>query len=202
MNGGAGREAALRAAAAESRWSDVATGALGEYGDELLGYLVAMTRDGTTADDVFGQFLEDFWAGLPEFRWESSLRTWAYALARHALIRHRRGQRRATVPLDDQLAGLAAEVRTRTATFLRSESRDRFAALRATLDPDDQTLLILRVNRGLAWRDIAQIIDDDDDDGGGGGGGEEAIARRAAALRKRFERVKTDLRDRMARESS
>ena len=44
--------------------------------------------------------------------------------------------------------------------------------------------MILRVNRQLPWRDIAQIIDDDAED----------IDKRAAALRKRFERLKDELR--------
>jgi RNA polymerase sigma-70 factor (ECF subfamily) len=186
-------EAELRAAATVARWNDVVTRALVAYGDELLGYLVALTRDAGLADEVFGQLLEDLWVGLPAFRWECSLRTWAYTLARNAVSRHRRGQPRRAIAIDADVAELAAELRTRTATFLRTESRDKFAAIRATLDPDDQTLLILRINRGLAWRDIARVIPDP----GGGEHDDAAVTRRAAALRKHFERLKDDLRSRL-----
>jgi RNA polymerase sigma-70 factor (ECF subfamily) len=52
---------------------------------------------------------------------------------------------------------------------------------------EDQTLLVLRVDRNLAWRDIAQVIL-----------GEDArpsdLTRKSTALRKQFERVKDRLR--------
>lgn len=182
------REHALRAAAKDERWADVAVAALELYADEWLGYLVALTRDHAAADDVFGQLIEDLWAGLPGFRWDCSLRTWSYALARNALHRSRRG-RRPTIPLDERIEELAAQARSRTATFLRTESRDRFAAIRARLDRDAQSLLILRINRGMSWRDIARVLPDPE-----GAGDAAAITRRAAALRKQFERLKADLR--------
>lgn len=191
-------EAELRAAATEARWRDVATSTLHAYGDELLGYLVALTRDRTLADEAFGQLLEDLWVGLPAFRWECSMRTWAYTLARNAVTRNRRGQlRKKAVSIDARVMELAAELQTRTATFLKTESRDRFAALRATLDPDDQTLLILRINRGLPWRDIARILPGPD-----GAIDDAAVTRRAAALRKYFERLKDDVRARLRAQPS
>lgn len=185
-------EADLRAAATEARWRDVATSTLHAYGDELLGYLVAVTRDRTLADEAFGQLLEDLWVGLPGFRWECSMRTWAYTLARNAVTRNRRGLVRKAVSIDAGVMELAAELQTRTATFLKTESRDRFAALRATLEPDDQTLLILRINRGLPWRDIARILPGPD-----GADDDAAVTRRAATLRKHFERLKDDVRTRL-----
>jgi len=191
-------EADLRAAATEARWRDVATSTLHAYGDELLGYLVALTRDRTLADEAFGQLLEDLWVGLPAFRWECSMRTWAYTLARNAVTRNRRGQaRKKAVSIDAGVMELAAELQTRTATFLKTESRDRFAALRATLEPDDQTLLILRINRGLAWRDIARILPGPD-----GEVDDAAVTRRAATLRKHFERLKDDVRARLRAQPS
>src|SRR5262245_35082234 len=59
------------------------------YGPEILGYLTAVLRDPVDAEDVFAQFCADLWTGIPAFRWRSSLRTWAYALARHACCRFR-----------------------------------------------------------------------------------------------------------------
>jgi RNA polymerase sigma-70 factor (ECF subfamily) len=186
-------EARIRAAADAARWSDAATAALTGYGDELLGYLVAMTRSETDAGDAFSLFAEDLWKGLPKFRWECTLRTWAYGLARHALARIRRDpHRRRALPLTEaRVEALVEEVRSRTATFLRTETKDKIAKLRAELEPDDQTLLILRINRGLAWRDIARVLLPDGDDAK-----PAALEKHAAALRKRFERLKTDLKAR------
>jgi RNA polymerase sigma-70 factor, ECF subfamily len=69
----------------------------------------------------------------------------------------------------------------------------RVAKLRAELDPEDQTLLILRVNRQLPWRDIARIMTDEGD-----ASDDDELKRRAAALRKRFERLKEELRAKAA----
>jgi RNA polymerase sigma-70 factor, ECF subfamily len=186
-------EARTRAATDAERWADAATAAITGYGEEILGYLVAMTRNETDAADAFSLFAEDLWKGLRKFRWECTLRTWAYGLARHALARVRRDphRRRAVALDDDALDALVATLRSRTATFLRTETRDKIAKLRATLEPDDQTLLILRINRGLGWRDIARVLSPDGD-----AATPAALDKLSAALRKRFERLKADLKAR------
>ncbi|HTJ46489.1 MAG TPA: sigma-70 family RNA polymerase sigma factor [Kofleriaceae bacterium] len=168
-----------------------ATIALETYGPELYGFLHALARDDDLAAEAFSTFSEDLWRGLAKFRWESSLRTWAYALARNALWRLRRDPRRRAdhnVALGElsQVAELAAHVRTSTLPFLRTEVKDELAKLRDELDPDDHALLILRIDRRLSWRDIARALPGD---------GTDEIDKRAATLRKRFERAKSQLRE-------
>ena len=133
----------------------------------------------------------DLWRGLPGFRWEASLRTWCYRLARHALARVRRDPaRRRNQPLPSQQLGeLAAQIHSRTADHLRTAVKDRVRELRLRLSPEDQTILILRVDRDLAWRDIAAVLGDE-----GEALTEPELVRRAAMLRKRFERIKDELR--------
>lgn len=165
------------------------------YGPQILGYLTAMARNEADAHDAFSQFCEDLWRGLPGFGWRTSLRTWSYVLARNALYRQRRGapQRHGVhVALSDapELGALAQRLRTATAEFVRTETRSRFAAIRDRLDPDDNTLLILRVDRRMSWRDIAEVLAEPDDPTDAA-----AVGRRAAALRKRFERLKVSLRE-------
>ncbi len=169
-----------------------ATLAIREYGPEVLGLLVVLLRNHDEAAEVFAEFCEDLWAGLPRFRWESSMRTWAYALARHAAHAFRRDpHRRRRVPLSQhpEVAELEAHVRTTTVTYLRSEVKDRVSRLRESLDPDEQTLLVLRIDRQMSWSEIAVVMD-------GGDSGVPACdpARSAAMYRKRFERVKERLR--------
>ena len=172
---------------------DVATTmAIETYGPELYGFLQALARDEDLAAEAFSTFAEDLWKGLPKFRWESSLRTWCYALARNALHRVRRDPARRpqrNVPLShvgSTMSGLAAAMRTATAQHLRTDVKDRFAELRARLDPEDHALLILRVDRKMSWRDIARAMQGEET---------EDVEKRAAALRKRFERAKNLLRD-------
>jgi hypothetical protein len=52
--------------------------------------------------------------------------------------------------------------------------------------------LILRVDRRLAWRDIAKIMAEGSEDAGD-------VAKLTARLRKRFERIKERLRDELAK---
>jgi RNA polymerase sigma-70 factor (ECF subfamily) len=70
--------------------SGAATEALRGYGPQVLGYLTAVLRDEDDAHDVFSQFAEDLWRGLPGFRRESAVRTWAFRLAWHAASRYAR----------------------------------------------------------------------------------------------------------------
>jgi RNA polymerase sigma-70 factor (ECF subfamily) len=186
-------EQRIRTACDSQAYEQAATVAIDAYGTELMGYLVALLRNAADADDVFAIVSENLWRSLPTFRWDSSLRTYAYTIARNAWLKHVRDPRNTRhVPLPSSSEAVAARERSRTATYLRTETKDKIAALRAELDPDDQTLLILRVNRQLPWTDIAKIMADEAID-------DDAAAKRAGALRKRFERLKRDLRERATR---
>jgi RNA polymerase sigma-70 factor (ECF subfamily) len=166
----------------------VATLVIERYGPEIFGLLLAIMRVEDDAAEVFAEFSADLWKDLPGFRWECTLRTWAYTVARHRLIAFerdpaRRPERRVPLSRSPEIEELAARARTATFTYLRSEAKQGVVRLRERLPAGDQMLLILRVDRDLSWREIARIMAD---------AGEPA-------LRKRFERVKTRLRE-MARE--
>ena len=90
----------------------------------------------------------------------------------------------------DYLAAVVEEVRTATPTFLQTAVRAEVAALRAELDEDDRMLLTLRVDRGLPWRELAQVFAED----GETIASPAALDRQAAALRKRYERIKRRIR--------
>src|SRR5689334_6338167 len=81
-------EAELRALHTRGDFEAVVTLALRRYGPEVLGFLMAVRRDAQAASECFSQFCEDLWTGVPRFEWGSSFRTWAYVLARHAMVRH------------------------------------------------------------------------------------------------------------------
>lgn len=186
-------EAQIRGLCDAQQWGPAATTALRGYGPEVLGYLSAMCRTETDAAEVFSSFCEDMWKGLPKFRWQSSFRTWAYTLARHALYRlgrdpQRRRERNVALSDSPEVFELAEQVRTTTMIHLRTETKNKFTALREQLEPDDRTLLILRVDRKLAWNEIAEIMTDEAEPT------PEQLRRNAATLRKRFERAKERLR--------
>ena len=160
-----------------------ATVAVRGYGPQILGYLVTVTHDEELAHEVFSQFCEALWRGIGRYRRECAMRTWAYKIAwtlskdaQRAAFRRRERRLETT-----EFSKLADEVRSSLPAFQKSEVVDRLHKLRAELDPAEQTLLTLRIDKGMAWKDVARVFADDEDMG-------------EAALRKRFERLKSKLR--------
>jgi RNA polymerase sigma-70 factor (ECF subfamily) len=185
-------EETLLAHYVDGRLHDVATCAVTGYGPEILGFLAATLRSEDDARDVFSQFCEDLWTGLPRFRWQSSFRTWAYTVARNAAWTYRAdAHNRRRRPLSEFPALLDAEahVRTTTLTYLRSDVKDLVSRMRDALDPEDQTMLILRIDRAMSWSDIAMVVLGTEE-----ARDKELVSRKSAALRKRFERIKDELR--------
>jgi RNA polymerase sigma-70 factor (ECF subfamily) len=174
-------EAAIRERFDRGDLRGAATLAVKEYGGEITGYLAAVLRDEEQAREVFADTLVELWKDLPGFRWEASLRTWLYTLARHRLSAFlAKPARRREVGLSgvQEVDELAAMARTTTVPWQRTEVKDEVAQLRESLSVDDQTLLILRIDRGMSWNEVARVL------------GEGS----PPALRKRYERIKEKLR--------
>ena len=83
--------------------------------------------------------------------------------------------------MTSEWSAIAQEVRSSTATQRQFEIQGRLAKLRTALHPDEQSLLILRVDRELSWKEVAQVMS------------ESETPLDEAALRKRFERLKARL---------
>lgn len=163
------------------RPEDALKAALTAYGPGVLGYLESVLGDPDDARDVFQTFAEDLWAWLPGYR-GGSLRAACYRIGRHAASRFRRGawrrrRERMRTTMASRIAASLASPESRLAT----KPADRLARLRASLDPDERTLLILRLDRELSWTEVAEVLSDEGDPVD------------SAAVRKRFERVKEKL---------
>jgi RNA polymerase sigma-70 factor (ECF subfamily) len=172
------------------RLAEAATEGLRAYGAEIGGYLAAILRDPTAAADVFSDVCENIWKGIGRFKRESSFRTWAYAVAWNAARMYRRDpfRRRAQRLQTSDYSRLADRLAKSSLLHADPLAQDRLARLRATLTPFEQSMLILRVDKGLPWREIAAIL------------AEEGTAPDPATLRKQFERLKDRLLDQATRE--
>lgn len=183
-------DAAVRDLLERGDLDGAATRALEHYGPELYGFLRAIARDDDLASDAFALGSEQLWRNLIRFRWEASLRTWAYQLFRHALYQIRTDPRRRpdrNLPLSI-VTSIANIQRSRTAPYQRTEVKEGLRALREALDPLDHEILVLRLDRAMSWKDIARTV-------GEPGDSDALVDQRAAALRKRFERAKAQLRE-------
>jgi RNA polymerase sigma-70 factor (ECF subfamily) len=164
-----------------------AAAAIEGLGPSVFGYLCNVL-DEDDARDVFSMFAEDVWRGIAGFRGEATLRVWAFRVAWRAAARfrrdawHRRGER-----LPSSLASRLADSVVQRSSAMPGGRQDRLSRLRATLDPEERTLLVLRIDRELEWDEVAAVLADD------------GVATSSAALRKRFERLKQKL-ARLARE--
>ncbi|MDD9942315.1 MAG: sigma-70 family RNA polymerase sigma factor [Myxococcales bacterium] len=187
-------DADIRVACDAGNYGDAVTALLRCYGDDLMSFLVFRLGDRSAADEAFALLAEDLWASLPRFEFRSRVKTWAYTVATHVASRyarapHRRRERNLSLSQHGQLSQLVAHVRSRTHRYLQTEVKSRMGELREQLAPEDQLLLVLRVNRQLSFRDAAMVMLGDPH-----GVPDAELEREAARLRKRFERVKAELR--------
>jgi RNA polymerase sigma-70 factor (ECF subfamily) len=182
-------ESSLRTLIAAGRQEDATTLAIRVYGPELLAFLHSRLRDLQYAREAFAWLAEDLWRGMGAFEGRSSVRTWAYAIARNAAYRYSDRELRARqreVPISDVSRASALAVPLPS----QDEHAERISRIRAQLDEEEQTLLTMRVDKGMDWREVAlvflyaesQAIPD------------AAIEREAARLRKRFQLLKHKLR--------
>lgn len=176
------------------RWEAGAHGdavalAIRGYGPEVFGLICAFQRDSGDAEEVWSRVTERLWKGIADFAWHSSFRTWFYAIARNTSMRYREEARRRAarqIPLATGAEEVLAErPRTATASYLSSGHRGWLAAVRDALPEDDRMLLVLRVDKGLAWPDLAVVMHE-----GEAPLDPEERKREAARLRKRFQLVK------------
>ncbi len=187
----------IRAALAQSNLDEATTLALEAYGPELLGFLLALLRSPVDAGDAFSDASIDVWRGLPGFQWQSSLRTWLYVLTRRAAYRlnrdpRRRGERAVPFSAVSRVSKLTVALRNTELPRLEAQA-NALAEIRRKLDPDDQVLLVLRVDREMGWKEIAEVLDQV-----GGQSGDETtdeLDAGAARLRKRFMRIKEQIRE-------
>lgn len=184
-------DAAIVEAARAGDRDAATTAAIRAYGAEVYAFLAASHVQEEEAGEAYSLFCEGLWTSLERFQGDCSVRTWAYAIARRSSLRVRRDSRRRAarqlaLPGSSSAAALAAQVRSETASYLATRTRTRIAELRATLPEDDQALLMLRVDRGLAWADLARVLGEEELDAAG-------LKKVSARLRKRFQLVRERL---------
>lgn len=171
--------------------------ALRVLGPEVMGFISRVLGSDADAQEVFAATSERLWRSFKSFSWRCSLRTWTYVLARGEIERFRDGARRSgrgrvgMSEIDD----VALEVSARSRWESLAERQTLIAKLREELPDADRVLLVLRVDRELAWEDIALVFLKSESENSEG-----ERKREAARLRKRFQLVKERLAQRVRAE--
>ena len=142
------------------RWkagdSRAATLIVTRHADALARFAVSSGERIEIEELVQDTFVRAF-SSIDSFRGESSLRTWLFTIERRLMLDRRRAERRqkVTVPVDpadavteyDALDALVAE---------EAESKVRRAV--DALSPMQREVFTLRVEQGMSYRDIAEIV--------------------------------------------
>jgi RNA polymerase sigma-70 factor, ECF subfamily len=175
-------EARVAEAVAKRDFESAATALIEGYGPQVHGYLRVVIRDGEEAEDAFALFAENVWRGFPTWEGRASARAWAYSVAWNAagrLFRDPWHRRRRKLP--DSVASKLAAAAISSSRLDLERREAGLEQLRAVLSAEEQSLLVLRVDRELTWQEVAMAMGEPDD------------AASLAALRKRFERLKAKL---------
>lgn len=155
------------------------------FGPKVMGYLVRVLGNEDDAADAYSLWAEDVWKGIEGLREAAAAKVWTYRIAWNAAARTRRqawNRRRQRLPTT-MASRLAAEVLSRTPGAVEREAA-HLARLREGLSPAEQSLLVLHVDRGLSWKEVAEVM------------AEEGEAVEEAALRQRFARLRKKLAER------
>lgn len=186
-------EQELRRLCEQEDWRGAVNRIIELHGPEIRRFMFSTLFQQDRVDDAFGHFEECVTRGLPRFRWECSLRTWLFTVARNSCHHLRQGPGWREQLMNNTTAFPEAVCRPRTETepWRRTSVKERFwSMLRERLDMDELTLLNLRVVQKQSWRDIARIMS-----GSAEPRSEAELDRQAAALRQQFQRLKARLRD-------
>jgi RNA polymerase sigma-70 factor (ECF subfamily) len=97
-------------------------------------------------------------ASLDSFRNESSLRTWLFTIERRLMLDRRREERRnrESVPIEesDHVSEYGA-----LDTLIADEAQERVRRSLEALSPTQREVFTLRVQHGLSYREIAEVVD-------------------------------------------
>ena len=183
-------EQPLRELLALRDWDGATAAVLRLYGPEIIGWLTDAFRNQADAQDAFSRTAEQLWRSCARFDGRCSLRTWLYMLARHAVhyVRNQAKFRHEQLVSEVPSAVHVATHVWNTTRRAAAHNANVYAEIRMALDEDDRLLLVLRVDRGLTWRDIAHVTL-------GELARADEIEQKSGALRKQFERVKAQLRE-------
>lgn len=136
--------------------SRAATQIVSRHADALARFAMSSGEREEIEELVQDTFVRAF-SSIDSFRGESSLRTWLFTIERRLMLDRRRSEKRqrATVPV--QAADAVTEYDALDA-LLAEETESRVRKAVTVLSPTQREVFSLRVEQGLSYREIADIV--------------------------------------------
>ncbi|HEY3787472.1 MAG TPA: RNA polymerase sigma factor [Urbifossiella sp.] len=154
-SGSAGEEAEwIRAAQAGDRSAFAQL--VERYWDRLYRWLYHLTRDRHAAEDLTQETFLKTLAAIRSFRPGSNFRAWVFKIGHNNFVNQKRSERRTKHSLPDDLPGMDAGDAEGA-----SENREVLEIVGravAELPPDFRAALMLRVEEGLSFREVAKVL--------------------------------------------
>jgi RNA polymerase sigma-70 factor (ECF subfamily) len=142
------------------RWkagdSRAATQLVGRHADALARFAVSSGERSEIEELVQDTFVRAF-ASMDSFRGESSLRTWLFTIERRLMLDRRRTEQRqrAMVPVEP---GDAVTEYDALDALVAAEAESKVKRAVDALSPMQREVFTLRVEQGMSYRDIAEIV--------------------------------------------
>jgi RNA polymerase sigma-70 factor (ECF subfamily) len=126
------------------------------YWDRLYRWLYHLTRDRHVAEDLAQETFMKALAALASFRAGSNFRAWVFKIGHNNFVNHKRADRRTRHPLPDDAA--ASEVGGPVDAAENREALELVGKAVAGLPSDFRSALLLRVEEGLSFREVARVL--------------------------------------------
>jgi RNA polymerase sigma-70 factor (ECF subfamily) len=126
------------------------------YWDRLYRWLYHLTRDRHTAEDLTQETFLKTLAAIRSFRPGSNFRAWVFRIGHNNFVNQKRSDRRTKHPLPDDAAGLESSGPVHAAED--REALELVAKAVTELPSDFRAALLLRVEEGLSFREVAKVL--------------------------------------------
>lgn len=126
------------------------------YWDRLYRWLYHMTRDRHAAEDLTQETFLKALAAVKSFRPGSNFRAWVFRIGHNNFVNQKRGDRRTKHQLSEDAA--APGFGEAEATAENREALEAVGRAVADLPHDFRAALMLRVEEGLSFRDVAKVL--------------------------------------------
>lgn len=132
---------------------------MAEYEGMLLRYAARLLNDASAAEDVVQEaFLRLYRRWTPALPNDGRLRQWLFRTTHNAAIDHLRAEQRRRRLHEQALRESPAEVPAAVPAQLDEAERKEWVLRHvAELDPSEREVLILRLQEGLSYEEIARI---------------------------------------------
>jgi RNA polymerase sigma-70 factor (ECF subfamily) len=129
---------------------------LERYWDRLYRWLYHLTRDRHAAEDLTQETFLRALAAVKSFRPGSNFRAWVFRIGHNNFVNQKRAERRTKHPLPDDAA--AHGIGSAESAAENREALETVNRAVAELPVDFREALLLRVDEGLSFREVAKVL--------------------------------------------